>query len=373
MMKPGLYIHIPFCLSKCPYCTFHSVTDRGRKGAYLGAAVREMALYADLFLSFDTIYLGGGTPSLLSIPEMETLFDAVRRTFAVDPGAEISVEVNPADVDVSWLTALLGLGVNRLTIGVQSFDNGVLAFLGRRHDAKRAIASIDEARQAGFENIGIDLIYAVPGQDPGRWGKMLAAASGLGLPHLSCYELHVAADTPLGRRHRDGRFRLPDEELQYAFFMETAERLERAGYRQYEVSNFCRKEADRSRHNSKYWNHTPYLGIGPAAHSLLAPRRWWNTTSLSRYLKDLRDAKRPVAGGESLDAGQLAQEALFLGLRTAGGIDLREFKVRYGRDLAAEKAEEIRGLEEGGYLERSGGRLRPTRCGLAVADRLALL
>jgi len=372
-MKPGLYIHIPFCLSKCPYCTFYSVTGSGQRAAYLKAAVREMSLYRDLFPAFDTIYVGGGTPSLLSITEMESLLDAARRTFAVDPDAEISVEINPADVDVSWLSSLFHLGVNRLTIGVQSFENDILDFLGRRHDAKRAMASIDEARQAGFENIGIDLIYAVPGQNLGRWGKTLDTASSLDLPHLSCYELHVATDTPLGQKYRAGRFRLPDEDLQYAFFMETSERLGRAGYRQYEVSNFCREDADRSRHNSKYWNHTPYLGIGPASHSLLPPRRWWNAASVSRYLENLRMRKRPVAGDETLDAGQLAQEALFLGFRTADGIDLVDFRIRYGRDLLAEKGDEIRRLEKAGYLERSGDHLRPTRRGLAVADRLALL
>ena len=373
MMKPGLYIHVPFCLSKCPYCTFYSVTDTRRKAQYLKAAAREMSLYQDLFPAVDTIYVGGGTPSLLSSGEMEVLLDAARRTFAVDPDAEISVEVNPADIDIAWLSSLFDLGVNRLTIGVQAFDDDVLGFLGRRHDARQAIAAIDDARAAGFENIGIDLIYAVPGQDLAGWGKTLDTACSFDLPHLSCYELHVATDTPLGGRYRAGLFRLPDEDRQYAFFMETTERLDRSGYRQYEVSNFCRGDEGRSRHNRKYWNHTPYLGIGPAAHSLVVPRRWWNAASVSRYVEDLSSGKRPVAGDENLDAGQLAQEALFLGFRTADGIDLEDFRACYGRDLLAEKAAEIGQLEKAGYLQRSGGRLRPTRRGLAVADRLALL
>ena len=373
MMKPGLYIHVPFCRTKCPYCTFYSLSDDGQKGPYLRAVAREMSLYRDLFSTFDTLYVGGGTPSLLTTGEMETLLDAARRSFDVDPGAEISIEVNPADVDITWLTDLFHLGANRLTVGVQSFDDKILRFLGRRHDARQALASINEARHAGFANIGIDLIYGIPNQSIDSWRNTLDTATGLDLPHLSCYELHVAEDTPLGRRYRDGEFRLPDEEHQYAFFMETSERLDRAGYRQYEVSNFCRKDSARSVHNSKYWTHTPYLGIGPSAHSLLLPHRWWNVASVSRYLEDLRRGKRPTAGGEMLDAGQMAQEALFLGFRTSEGIDVVAFAERYGRNLMEEKHEEIDRLVQAGYLTRCGTSIRPSRRGMAVADRLALL
>ncbi|MBA4423914.1 MAG: coproporphyrinogen III oxidase, partial [Syntrophus sp. (in: bacteria)] len=274
------------------------------------------------------------------------------------------------------LAAIRRAGVNRLHIGCQSFDDDTLVFLGRRHAARQAADAIRMAREAGFENLGIDLIYALPGP-PGDafavWLATLQTTLSLRPEHLSCYQLTVEADTPLAELCRKGDATLPDLDLQTRYFFRTSEILEEAGYLHYEVSNFARGESFHSRHNSKYWNHIPYLGLGPAAHSFDGRRRRWNHRSVAAYLKDLAAGKPPVADSEFLTGEQLRLEALFLGFRTRRGIHLGDFKRRHGQDLLAKKGEILKKLTEDGLLEIRNGFLRPTRAGMAVADSLALI
>lgn len=373
---PGLYIHIPFCVKKCAYCGFYSLTDLTLIPGFLAALRCEMNLNRGSDREFDTVYIGGGTPSLLPATELERLVGDIRTAFTIAPDAEITVEANPGDIDAGRLASLRRAGVNRLNIGCQSFDDDSLGALGRRHRTRQAVETIHMARGAGFDNIGIDIIYGLPGP-PGdafaSWLATLRTALSFDPEHLSCYQLTAEPDTPLADLCRKRTTTLPDLDLQARYFFRTAEILEEAGYQHYEVSNFARETRFHSRHNRKYWNHTPYLGLGPAAHSFDGRRRRWNHPSIAVYLKNLAAGITPVADSEHLSDEQLRFEALFLGLRTQRGIDLAEFKRRYGQDLLVDKREILRKLAKDNLVQIRDGFLIPTRAGMAVADSLALI
>ncbi len=371
---PGLYVHIPFCAQKCGYCGFSSTTNRALIRDFLTALDREARSFRGRWNPFDTLYIGGGTPSVLATDEFCRVIDTVRTNFTIEPAAEITVEVNPGDLDAGYLRRLRMAGVNRLNIGCQSFDDRTLRFLGRRHTAHQAEDAVRLAREAGFDNLGIDLITGIPGQSIARWTETLGEAVSFTPDHLSCYQLTVEEDTPLAAQCHTGEAVMPDDGLQADLFFTTSQILEESGYDQYEVSNFARTPGTESRHNRKYWNHTPYLGLGPAAHSFDGlSRRWWNTRSVEAYHEELAAGRPPVAGSERLTPDQLQMEALFLGLRTKRGVNLEDFKRRFGRDLAQEKGKILRTLGTEGLVEIRDGFLRPTRAGMAVADSLAMI
>jgi len=374
---PGLYIHIPFCLSKCHYCDFYSLTSISAIPAFLEALFKEMEMYCNRFNPFDTVYIGGGTPSALSPQQMEDILMSVQKNFDLisnpEITPEITVETNPADLDRSFLESMREIGINRINIGVQSFDEKVLDFLGRRHSAKQAISAIEASRKAGFCNIGLDLIYGVPEQGIDSWLDTLKQAVAFSPEHISCYQLTLETKTPLGMRYQAGEFSLPGEELQHEFFMKTSELLEDAGYIHYEVSNFALGTKFTSRHNQKYWDHSPYLGLGPSAHSFQYNRRWWNHPSLDQYLAAINAGNLPIEETEILMIEQLRLEALYLGLRTKKGVSLQDLKNRYEYDLFTEKKEMLDKLQEEGLISIQNGYLYPTQTGLAVVDRLALI
>lgn len=340
---------------------------------FLEALFKEMKMYRDRFKSFDTVYLGGGTPSILNPEKLEEILKRVRENFRLLPNPEITLEANPAGLDRASLKLIRDIGINRLNIGVQSFDPKILGFLGRRHSAKEAICAIDFSRKAGFTNIGLDLIYGIPGQGMDSWLDTLRCALTFEPEHLSCYQLTVESGTPIGIRYRKGEFSLPDENLQHDFFIRTAEMLEGAGYVHYEVSNFVRDMKLASQHNQKYWDHTPYLGLGPSAHSFLGNQRWWNGRSLDRYITLIESGKPPIEDTEILTIGQLQLEAQYLGLRTKKGIHLQDYANQYRCDLLTEKREILTELKEQGLISIEDGYLYPTRAGLAMADSLALI
>lgn len=370
---PGLYIHIPFCLSKCPYCDFYSSTSVSSIPCFLDGLFKEMKMYRHRFDPFDTVYIGGGTPSLLNLQQLESILERIRENFNLTSNAEITLETNPADLNRSFLESMREIGINRINIGVQSFNQEVLGFLGRRHSVKHAISAIEDSRKAGFQNIGLDLIYGIPAQDIDLWLDTLKQAVALLPQHISCYQLTLEAKTPLEIRYRTGEFLIPGEALQYEFFMKTSEFLEEAAYIHYEVSNFARGEEYVSRHNQKYWDHSPFLGLGPAAHSFHGNQRWWNHRSLDQYLAALNTGNFPAQETETLTMEQLRLEALYLGLRTRKGISLHDFKSRYHYDLFSEKKKILTKLEEEGFIFFRDGSLHPTQTGLAVADSLSLI
>ncbi len=369
----GLYIHVPFCRSKCAYCDFYSITDNSHVERYLHALSCEMASYRDFAPRFDTVYIGGGTPSVLTPRQLAEIMRAIRQNFVIAQDSEITLEVNPGDADAALMRSLHDEGFNRVSIGVQSFDDGLLAFLGRRHSAREGREAIEAARRAGFTNLSIDLIYGVPAQSFELWQQTLETAIGFEPEHLSCYELTLEEGTPLLRRITEDRIGLPGEEDGCRFFFMTSEYLESRGYTHYEVSNFARHPSLVSRHNCKYWDHTPYLGVGPAAHSFQGAGRWWNRRSLERYTRDLEEGRLPVEGREDLTPDELRLEALYFGFRTIRGIRGPDFAERYGFDLIREKSAALQSLREQGLVNLQGEILTPTRRGLALADRLCLL
>jgi oxygen-independent coproporphyrinogen-3 oxidase len=371
--QAGLYIHIPFCKSKCGYCSFYSIKSLNLIPDFIDALNKEMKFYSELFTSFDTVYLGGGTPSLLSPQQLETILKTVGKFYRIDPHAEFTIEVNPGDVSLEYFRALRFLGINRLNIGIQSFDNSLLKFLGRRHSANDALASMKAARDAGFSNIGLDLIYGVQHQNIKSWENTLQKAITLKPEHISCYQLSLGQKTPLYQICQEQGMKLPSNEQQAKYFFTTSEILENAGYLHYEVSNFARQESLKSKHNMKYWQHAPYLGLGPAAHSFLRNKRWWNKSAVTRYIRDIFQDKMPVEDTENLTPAQLQFEALFLALRTHTGIDLNLYKTKYAIDLLEDKKSIIGSLINNNFLEIKDGFLRPTLAGMAVADSLALI
>jgi oxygen-independent coproporphyrinogen-3 oxidase len=364
---PGLYIHIPFCLSKCPYCDFYSLTDLRLIPLWLKALEQEGELYKDEFAAFDTLYLGGGTPSLLSASQLTALLDSLRRYFTFAPDPEITLEANPDDLTPEKLRLYLDLGVNRLSVGVQSFHEAELRFLGRRHTARQATVALERVRAADFANLSIDLIYGLPGQTPDTWEQNLTRALEFAPEHLSCYQLTLEEGTPWAALKAQGFLRPPPEETERELFLLTSEFLEERGYLHYEISNFAKGAAHRSRHNRKYWQHLPYLGLGPGAHSFKEGVRWWNHRSLDDYSRALAHGLAPRAGSETLTPAQLRLEALYLGFRTREGVPLDLLYPQPGWEkILAE-------LQQEGLVMVHNHRAVPTRQGFAVADRLPLL
>lgn len=371
--QAGLYIHIPFCLSKCGYCSFYSIESVNLIPEFVSALKEEIKNYSNIFSLFDTIYFGGGTPSLLTPRQLAEILEAVNKYYKIDKNSEITLEANPGDISLQYLKELRGIGINRLNIGIQSFDDKILRFLGRRHSVKEAVAAIEAARQAGFNNMGIDLIYGVHGLGIKSWENTLQKAVSFAPEHISSYQLSLDIKTPLYKKYSSANWHLPDEKTELKLFLTTSEELESTGYIHYEVSNFARLDKFKSRHNQKYWRHVPYLGLGPAAHSLLNNKRWWNKALVKTYIKEIASGKMPVEGSEILSNEQLQLEAMFLGLRTKTGIDLKRYKTKYNIDLFAEKKTIIDALIKNKLVELKNGFLRPTRAGMAVADSLALI
>ncbi len=370
---PGLYVHIPFCQTKCPYCGFFSVTDLSSVDEFLKALDLEMETVRHTFPKFDTLYIGGGSPSALSPRRFRELMNAINENFHILPQAEITVEVNPDDGDDSFSEAWQSSGVNRIIIGVQSFTPSALSFLRRRHSADEAVKAIQRAKRAGFRNIGIDLIYGIPGQTFREWLDTLGQALAFSPEHLSCYELTIEPHTPLARQQARRKISFPGKRRRYELFMATAEELEKAGYFHYEVSNFARSSQWTSRHNQKYWDHTEYLGLGPSAHSFSQNRRWWNTASLSDYTMKLKTRQSPIEGRETLSLEQRRLEAIALAFRTKKGLDFSDFFRKYYWDVGKEKRPMLLRLADEGFLTIEDNRVFPTRRGLAVADWLALI
>jgi oxygen-independent coproporphyrinogen-3 oxidase len=369
----GLYVHVPFCTSVCPYCDF-AVTIAGeeRREAYVEGVIREAALHAGLGLEFDTVYLGGGTPSSLRPDQLRRVLDGLGRELRVAPQARLHLEVNPEDVCEASAEAWQELGVAFVSLGAQALDDASLRALGRRHSAAEARAATRLLTAAGFGTVSIDLIFARPGQTAASWRAELEQAAELGVHHLSCYQLTFHDETVLGRRLRRGELAAPSEDSQAELFFATHETLAAAGLPAYEVSNFAAGPEHRSRHNRKYWRHLPYLGLGPSAHSFAGGRRWWNRRKLRLWQAAVDGGLSPVEAWEEPDRDELLLEKLMLGLRTTDGVDLEELRSHDGVDLVADNREIIERWCASGHLRAGDGRLRPTLRGLAVADAIAV-
>jgi oxygen-independent coproporphyrinogen-3 oxidase len=368
----GLYIHVPFCASVCPYCDF-AVTIAGddRREAWVDGVVREAAMYTNLGLEFDTLYFGGGTPSALGPELIGRIIDGLRGHLSIGAGAAQFLEANPEDVNVETARAWRDLGFDFVSLGAQSFDDADLAFLGRRHGGSEAQRAAEILSDGSFDTFSLDLIYGLEGRSANHWRRQLESALALGVDHLSCYQLTIHEGTLLGRRAASGAVAQLDERECSDLFYLTHELLADAGFEGYEVSNFASSDRHRSIHNQKYWDHTPYLGLGPSAHSFVGGRRWWNRRKLRRWQSAVDLGEAPVEDVERPSTGQLILEALMLGFRTADGVDLGRLKERYGVDLLARNAAVVDRFVASHHLEVVGERLLPTLAGLAIADTLA--
>jgi len=345
-------------------------TEKRRR--FVAALCQEIALWADSeWCGFDTIYFGGGTPSALEPDQIGEILEAIYATFPESRAARIFFEANPEDASPETFAALRSLGVATLSLGVQTFLPEELVFLGRRHTPEQGEQAFHLAREAGFPTVSLDLIFGLPDQTPAAWRRSLEAAVSLSTDHISCYQLTIHEGTPFGFRRDRGHLAEMPEPAQAEIFHLTHHLLGDAGYEGYEVSNFARAPEHRSRHNQKYWRHVPYLGLGPSAHSFDGKRRWWNERKLGPWEQKIAQRARPIAEEETLTAGNLALEALMLGLRTKEGLDLGAFRERYGVDLEATNADLLKRAIENDLLVREGEGLRPTRAGFAVADGLA--
>ena len=341
--------------------------------AYVKALGTEMALRADGGFTCDTLYLGGGTPSVLEPAAVGEILEAASRHFKLTGDVEITLEANPGTVDPDRLRGYRKLGVDRLNIGIQSFDDENLRFLGRIHTATEALEVLAMAREAGFEKLGLDLIYGLPGQTEEAWIADMEVALTISPEHLSCYMLTYEEGTPLDRMRLEGRFTPLPEDAARRLFDLTGSWLGSRGYERYEVSNFAPNKFHRSRHNTKYWSFTPYKGFGPSAHSFEEGRRSWNVPDLAGYIEALSAGRLPVEETETLHRDQLMIEAIYLGLRTMEGIDTaafeRMFDVRFD-ELFGEVIEEQRAA---GRLLRKGNRCALTAEGMAFLDGIAAL
>jgi oxygen-independent coproporphyrinogen-3 oxidase len=390
---PGLYLHVPFCSAICPYCDFAVLTGGPRRRAeFVDSLEAEIAAWrseAERWQTIDTVYFGGGTPSALAPAQLERILAAARAALPVAPDAWIALEANPEDVTAESLGRWRDLGIAMLSLGIQSFDAATLRFLGRRHTPAQARQAVELSLAAGFQIVSVDLIYGAgdaggargarelgPGQpdreaEQDRWRRDLEKAVTLGPQHLSCYQLTIHEGTPFGFRAARGELRELPEADQAEAFRFTHTFLAGHGYAAYEVSNFARAPEHQSRHNRKYWDHTPYLGLGPSAHSFDGRRRWWNERKLRPWQAKLAAGQPPVAGSEDLGRRELALEDLMLSLRTTAGLDLEAFRRRHACDVTARNVRLIEDLAARGLLADTGGRLVPTLEGLAVADSLA--
>lgn len=364
---PGLYVHVPFCRRTCPYCDFYSCRDLSLTEPWLQALEQELRRYCRQGSDcFATLYFGGGSPSVLTTAQFTWLFEAIRRQSELVAGAEVTLEANPADITAAKLRTWRALGVTRISLGVQSFDDAVLQGLGRMHTAATARAALARIRRAGFDNVSIDLIYAVPGQSRRSWECTVTTALQEAPAHLSCYELTVKPGTAFARQQSRGDLPHVPETVRAHLFLETGTRLREAGYLHYEVSSFARTPAHMARHNQCYWDQRPYLGLGPAAHSFLGGRRWWNCASVQGYIDALARGHAPVQDCEELTLEQRHLETLLLRFRTAAGMSRMQLQ-RYPRSGSA-----LPELVSAGLLEICGATVRPTLRGMLVADSLPL-
>jgi oxygen-independent coproporphyrinogen III oxidase len=374
---PSLYVHIPFCEKKCLYCDFYSIENRSSMVDFLSALHREIEMYRSLGdgVTFETVFFGGGTPSLLSPEQLGSLLSHLHEVYKIGSDAEITVETNPGTVTTEKLRAYRSLGVNRLSIGIQSFHEDELKFLSRIHDANQALQCVRLARAAGFENLSIDLIFSIPGQTLARWKSNLNQALSLAPQHISAYSLIVEENTPLARLVASKQVSPNPVEEEAEMYEFTMKFLGSHGFEHYEVSNYARP-GFRSRHNYNYWTHENYLGFGPSAHSFWKQqeagfgKRWWNIANLSHYCERLLGNQLPLTSQEFVKARELMNERVFLGLRS-DGLDLTRFEREFGVLLSDTHESTINQLINEEYAAIEDRRLRLTPKGFLLCDEIS--
>ena len=367
----GLYIHIPFCRQKCHYCNFFSLASSKRKDEFMVALEKEIALqrnFPDREI-VETIYFGGGTPSLFSAGELNRLFEHLHKAFSISQKAEITLEANPDDLDPTKLKALKSTPVNRLSIGVQSFRDEDLHYLNRVHSADQALNSIKDSRDAGFRNLSIDLIYGMPTLEDSHWTENLNVVASLNIPHLSAYALTVEPHTALDKLIVRKKITAPEDDRMVSQFRMLMDFAKETGFEHYEISNLCR-ESYYSKHNTSYWNGAKYLGLGHSAHSFNGISRQWNVASLNDYIGSLSKDVVPFES-EVLTVEQKYNEFVMLALRTIWGVDPSKIRELFGDDKESLLHSNIASFIRTGKVEKTGSVYVLTDEGKLLADRIA--
>ncbi len=371
----GLYVHLPYCPARCPYCDFYAERYRPAPARKVIQAIgQHITLLAEHAPGrrLSTLFIGGGTPSMLPIALLADLLEKIDAVLGLETAAEITMEANPGTLSLAKLRLMRRAGINRLSIGAQSFDAAMLKKLGRLHSPADVIRSADQARQAGFDNINLDLIYGLPGQSLAMALDDLEQALDLEPDHLSLYELTLGSHTPFGRKYQPGQAPLPSGDALLAMEDALLDRLEASDLKRYEVSNFARP-GRRCRHNQSTWRGGDYMALGPGAHGHLAGTRWAFVPDALEYADSISLSHEPLEFRETLTPGQRALEMIMLGLRTTDGVDMAEVGFILGRDPMAHYDRAIRETQRQGWASMGNGRLVPTRRGLRMADAAAAL
>jgi oxygen-independent coproporphyrinogen III oxidase len=367
----GLYFHIPFCKQACHYCDFHFSTNQTLKQELVNQLAEELSLQKDYLEGepIETIYLGGGTPSLLTAQELELLFTAIQKNYQVATDIEVTLEANPDDLNSQKLNELKAAGVNRLSIGIQSFDENVLTFINRAHTATEALGCVDAAHKAGINNISIDLIYSIPGQDDNMLQKNLATALALRPNHISAYSLTVEEKTVFGRWASKGKLLAMEEDQSAQQFELVMDSLTQNGYQHYEISNYC-LPGFQSKHNTSYWKGKKYLGLGPSAHSYNGGTRQFNISNNHLYIKSIQKGIVPFEREELTNENKI-NEYLITSLRTEWGCNLNYLIEQFGYDLATHNKPYLNQLVANSLINLSDNTITLTRAGKLLADRIA--
>lgn len=367
----GIYVHIPFCKKACHYCNFHFSVSLKNKNGFIAALLKEIALQENYLQqeTIHTIYFGGGTPSLLDETDLQQIFQQLNRHFTIAPHAEITLEANPDDVTAEKLHAWQTAGINRLSIGIQSFFEKDLAWMNRAHNASQARNCITLAQQAGLGNLSIDLIYGTPGLTDDEWHRNVSTALELNIPHVSCYALTVEPGTALQKmiaQHKKEPVITDHQATQFGLLMDW---LQQAGYEHYEISNFARP-GHRSRHNAAYWSGAKYLGLGPSAHSFNGTSRQWNVANNALYIQQLNQDIVPFEA-EQLTATQHLNEYIMTSLRTMEGLDLKRIEQKFGETARRQLEKSSRAFMKTGKLVLNDAAMQLTKEGKLFADGIA--
>jgi len=370
-MKLGLYLHFPFCISKCPYCDFNSyqLENDNQISSYISALYQEITAYSKKFKksNIKTIYLGGGTPTILSGIQICNILEFCKDKFTIDKNAEITIEANPGTLDGKKLKLLIKSGINRLSLGGQSFNDLFLEKLGRIHNTQEIIDSYYLAREAGFNNINIDIMFALPDQTTEDLQDTLKKAVFLKSDHLSLYNLTIKPGTEYYKDYKRGKLNLPTEDEDFDMYSWAINYLEENGFEHYEIANFARPHK-RSMHNLIYWQNKPYLGIGAGAYSFIRGYRYMNYENPARYVKEVMSGKLPVDNGEKISLRKRMIETIILGLRTKDGVGYKKYKTRFGVDLNDTFPQQINKLVTLELLQKDNCKIKLTRKGIFLAN-----
>ena len=371
MKESALYIHIPFCDHKCIYCDFYSIITSDNIQSFLSALKNEISYYSKLYRSnrkFSSIFFGGGTPSLMEPEYLEQIILHLKNNFDVDENVEVTMETNPGTVEKEKLKSFKQIGINRISIGIQSFDDDDLKFLTRIHNKQTATQTVYCAAEVGFENLSVDLIFNLPNQTKEKWLTNLKEAVNLPIKHLSAYSLILEQGTILNKMVLDGKVNIQDEDYDADLYETTIDFLTRNGFEQYEVSNFT-KPGYECIHNNAYWKYRDYLGFGPSAHSFTDGKRWWNFTSLKKYISEVELNQNALMNFETLNKTQIHDEYLMLALRSSG-IDVNEYKKMFGESWIKKNYTYLKELSITGNILIDDKNIKLTPKGYAVCDEI---